>query len=267
VEANAIRVIKDHTKYFQDVRKLTLELYEGYDFKPITEEVLQVRMPRLPAYMSDAVLARDVNSLLHDIASKQATGLQNTMLRATYLQILDDIENGRGETVLQRSIRSAIEEKSRYYASRIAKTELHRTRITQLAKKYVADEEVQYVQIELSRTHPKTDMCDIFAKQNRYGLGPGIYPTNDCPAPPFHPHCRCSLTPRWDLYDATHDKENEQSATVLINGVSKYQGVQMAGSQTGLKAIKKGVDYHTLYDSRALHPEYKLNTLLDKASE
>jgi hypothetical protein len=267
VEINAVNTIRNHIKYFHDVRKLTLELYEGYDFKPITEEVLQIKIPRLPIYMSDAVLARDINSLMHDIASKQASGLKSDMLRATYLKILDDIENGRGDKVLQKAIKVAIEEKSRYYASRIAKTELHRTRIKQLARQYVADNDVQYVQVELSGSHPKVDMCDIFAKQNRYGVGPGVYPTNLCPAPPFHPHCRCSLTPRWDLYGATEGKENKHAATDLIKDVGYEEGLQMASTEAGLQLIKKGMDYHALFDSRVKYSEYKLKTILDFSQE
>lgn len=38
----------------------------------------------------------------------------------------------------------------------------------------------------LSPNHPKTDICDMHAKVNRYGLGPGVYPINKNPWP-AHP--------------------------------------------------------------------------------
>lgn len=39
------------------------------------------------------------------------------------------------------------------------------------------------------------DICDTLASRNLYGLGPGHYPPEVCPAPP-HPYCGCSRRPR-----------------------------------------------------------------------
>ena len=46
----------------------------------------------------------------------------------------------------------------------------------------------------LSAAHPREDICDEFATQDIYDLGPGIYPPDSTPDS-AHPHCFCYLTP------------------------------------------------------------------------
>lgn len=43
-------------------------------------------------------------------------------------------------------------------------------------------------------TQTKPDACDILAKTDYYGMGPGVYPVGKVPAKP-HPFCRCWLLP------------------------------------------------------------------------
>jgi hypothetical protein len=77
----------------------------------------------------------------------------------------------------------------RYFANRIAQTELHRAFTTKQAADLMEDEEVEWVQWRLSVTHPRPDICDLHAHVDRYGLGPGVYPKPLAPLPPAHPHC------------------------------------------------------------------------------
>lgn len=46
---------------------------------------------------------------------------------------------------------------------------------------------------QLSPRHPRPDICDLYANQNLYGLGPGGYPPDKLPATP-HPNCLCVQT-------------------------------------------------------------------------
>lgn len=80
----------------------------------------------------------------------------------------------------------------RYAAMRLARTEInnafHATSIQQ------ADEKpwINAMQWHLSRSHPKADDCDLFAKGGKNG--DGIYPPRDVPRKP-HPHCFCYVVP------------------------------------------------------------------------
>ena len=47
-----------------------------------------------------------------------------------------------------------------------------------------------------NKSHPLggwifTDICDMYAKADMYGLGAGIYPKDKLPPLPVHPHCLC----------------------------------------------------------------------------
>lgn len=44
----------------------------------------------------------------------------------------------------------------------------------------------------LSASHPKPDICDQWATQNKFGMGPGIYPVDDVPLD--HPNGLCYIT-------------------------------------------------------------------------
>ena len=44
----------------------------------------------------------------------------------------------------------------------------------------------------LSASHPRPDICDIYASQDLFGLGAGVYPPDDVPV--RHPRCLCFLT-------------------------------------------------------------------------
>jgi hypothetical protein len=80
-----------------------------------------------------------------------------------------------------------------YAAMRLARTELnnafHQRQIAIAQNKPW----VEGVKWNLSGSHPKTDLCDVFAHDDAYGLGSGVFPPDDVPSKP-HPHCLCFMT-------------------------------------------------------------------------
>lgn len=81
---------------------------------------------------------------------------------------------------------------ARYAALRLARTEInnafHATSVAQ------ADEKpwINKMKWHLSRSHPKPDICDQYAKGGKDG--DGVYPVRDVPRKP-HPQCFCFVTP------------------------------------------------------------------------
>lgn len=51
---------------------------------------------------------------------------------------------------------------------------------------------VKGIKWSLSNSHPKKDICDTWATQDMFGLGPGVYKPGKLP--PGHPNCLCYLT-------------------------------------------------------------------------
>ena len=73
----------------------------------------------------------------------------------------------------------------RYFANRIAQTELHRAYSDEKSREMVADAELTVVQVRMSATHPKTDICDFHSRLDKYGLGPGAIRRRSRPSPRF----------------------------------------------------------------------------------
>ncbi len=46
----------------------------------------------------------------------------------------------------------------------------------------------------LSKSHPRFDICDPIAKSDKHGMGPGVYPIDNYPKVPAHPGCICFET-------------------------------------------------------------------------
>lgn len=79
-----------------------------------------------------------------------------------------------------------------YNALRLARTELtaaYGEGTIAAAKSSPAIGNVRWV---LSASHPRPDICDAHASG---GNGRGVYPADDCPPYPAHPHCLCTLQP------------------------------------------------------------------------
>lgn len=231
------RILKDHVKYAHDARKLALDLFEGYGFKD--EDVLNPKV-RLPKYLNDALLNRDMDALLARI--KRASKLKTAPLRAGYLQLLDKILKTQGQAAIERAMETAVYERYRYFANRIAQTELARTQMDQHARELMADESLEVVQYCLSQTHPKPDICDLYAHQNAYGLGPGLYPKARAPKPPAHPFCRCHWRPRLDL-SAAGAQENPQAAADHLKSLDSRAAARVAGSRAKRDEVLNGTHF------------------------
>ena len=79
-----------------------------------------------------------------------------------------------------------MQEKSRYTADRIARTEMARAWADGFLADIMQDDDVVAVKWKLSSRHPVFDVCDMYSKANMYNLGSGIYPKSKIPT-----HCLC----------------------------------------------------------------------------
>lgn len=114
----------------------------------------------------------------------------NRALKTSYKELLDAVESC-SDKALRRAVRTAVEEKSRYVAERIARTESARAWYQGFLKDTMDDPDVVAYRWVESTRHPTEDICDEYAKADDYGLGPGIFPKDKAPELPAHPHCLC----------------------------------------------------------------------------
>ena len=116
-----------------------------------------------------------------------------TPLGAAYSEACSEAFNawtdGAGQDALHRKLKLAQQEKNRYFANRIAQTELARAHQARVAAEFMADETIDLLEVRINPKHPKADICDVHARANLFGLGPGCYPKARTPRPPYHSFC------------------------------------------------------------------------------
>jgi hypothetical protein len=187
-QVNAVtrQLIQNQAKGFVQMRELAMQLYEGYRFK---DDPMKVKA-KLPKYLREALRDPAIdNGFARIVAQIRVNQLKTPALKAAYSQMLDALEQDAGAERLKNLLRTAWYERNRYFANRIAQTELHRAYSNQVAQEIMADEEAVWVKYQMSPTHPRVDICDRHAGLNAWGKGPGIYPKALAPKPPAHPHC------------------------------------------------------------------------------
>jgi hypothetical protein len=240
-------IVQRHVAGMQDARRLALELFEGYNFRDPDAEPLQIsrRNRDLPRYLREVILTDDKleREMAKALAQLQVDGLATPALRAAYngvLEDLDGLDEGVARDVLEKRLKVAFFERVRYFAERIAKTELHKAYATREASILLDDEEIEYVQIRRSRTGKAPCICSLITGRDQYGLGPGVYPKAVAPNPPFHPFCRCISSPRLDLTGRREPQEKENADQYFLRRIGQPIAAQIVGSKAKLQRVLNG---------------------------
>jgi hypothetical protein len=85
------------------------------------------------------------------------------------------------------------EGKARYAAQRLANHEMRRASSIATRDTAVTNPTGGYLRYTLGAGHSEPDECTDHASHDE-GLGRGVWPAKDCPLPPRHIGCRCSVT-------------------------------------------------------------------------
>jgi len=255
-------VINRHIGGYQDARALARELYEGYGFNP--DEILEISPdnPVLPRRFRRAVLSDPPSqrSLQRAFTRAHNRAVRTDALRAAYMELteaINQVEGNEGHEHLKKKLKVAYEEKARYYAKRIAETELARAYSISEAREIMADDGVKYVQWLMSPQHPVEDICDYFAGVNLYGLGRGIYPKALAPVPPAHPFCKCVLHKRLDLNGRNARPYDEEADRRFFRRFSQKNQRKIAGSASKLEAIRSGESARDVHNA-GIGPVYQV---------
>lgn len=81
----------------------------------------------------------------------------------------------------------------RYAAMRLARSEINNAFHAVSVQQAQDKPWVHSMKWHLSGSHPRADICDEYAHEDKYDLGPGVFPKKDVPRKP-HPHCFCYVT-------------------------------------------------------------------------
>lgn len=234
-------IVNEHLKGMQQARELALKLYTGYglvdgEALKFTAKGLSVLPKALRALAGDANVRR---ALMSAAGRAGRVRVKTLALRAAYEQAVNAEIAGAAQARIDKLLKVAMEEKLRYFANRIAQTELARAHAMAAGREFMADDSLTVVQWRLSGNHPRDDICDIFASVDNYGLGPGCYPKEVAPQPVAHPFCRCRLRSRPDL-QAGMGRFNPGAERAYLAGMSEQEAARLAGSKRKLQRIQSG---------------------------
>lgn len=240
--------------------KLARELYDGYGYGQVMKTTdLPAYLRRLEYYakktLSMGLQPDTQNMYKYNKALQRAENLidgmaandaPNRALKTAYKQLLDAAKDFSTKA-LDKAVKVAVQERSRYFAERIARTEIARAWADGFFAETYNDTDVVAYRWRLSSRHPKFDICDVHAMANLYGLGAGVYPKNKMPPMPAHPHCTCHLEEVFDgeldgLTAKTDAEHLVKAGRKWLKGLDESQQRDLLGP-AGVKALKNGEDW------------------------
>lgn len=235
------RTISEQIKRSATYRQASLAIFDGY------QEAGIIPTQSLPKFLQDltqvarraGVSRGEILAALKPIRRQIAKGTTAGM-RAAYSQLVDALED-QNEKALNKAIYAATQERTRYFADRIARTEMARAYQDGFLLKWDNNDDCVAYQWKLSGRHPRYDICDLYARANLYGMGPGIFPKDKVPRLPAHPHCMCFLKP---VIRGTIDNEMpidrvEEGGREYLDSVSLHHRQMLLGVH-GVKDVMGG---------------------------
>ena len=255
-----VDTIRNNMKSGTNITKLSRSLYEGYDHSRI------IKPAEMPKYLKKIIVfKREISALNRitpisqnnrellekfvEIAEMNVEGLKTRPLKAAYRRLLEKVRLGTHEE-FEKAVWVAVQEKSRYYAERIARTETARAWSDGFYAETYDDETVIAYKWKLSRAHKIFDVCDFHAKADLYGLGKGIYPINSVPPHPAHPHCTCMIEAVYDgeLDTKRLNKQVQKNGNKYIESLTKGERLKLM-TREGNAAFTLGKDWRSLLNN------------------
>lgn len=193
------------------VRDTAKSIFDGYGNSGIIPEA------SLPKFINDLTKLNITGSSTPEAKQLQRKVLRSVRdkvsrlttpgVRAAYTELTHAIDKGNEERI-NKALETAVQEKTRYNAERIARTENARAYADGQVNRYMNDDDIVAYKWRLAARHPRFDICDFYANADLYGLGKGVYPKDKLPTLPAHPHCMCHIQPLTEL-DIQENKQHK----------------------------------------------------------
>ncbi|WP_313994059.1 polymorphic toxin type 50 domain-containing protein [uncultured Selenomonas sp.] len=238
------RTISEQIKKSATYRQASLAIFDGY------QEAGIIPTQSLPKFLQDltqvarraGVSRGQILAALKPIRRQIAKGTTAGM-RAAYSQLVNALED-QNEKALDKAIYAATQERTRYFADRIARTEMARAYQDGFLLQWDNNDDCVAYQWKLSGRHPRYDICDLYAKANLYGMGAGVFPKDKVPRLPAHPHCMCFLKPviRGMLDNETPRERIEEGGREYLDSVDLHHRQMILGIH-GEKDVRGGVSW------------------------
>lgn len=238
--------IMDAIKQGKSIKATSMAMYDGYGKGGIIER------QKLPGFMAALLDANKkaqseiaIEELKEDLKAVRKKLQQQTTegMKAGYKILLDAIDSNNKKRI-NHAINVAVNERTRYVAERIARTELARAYMDGFIAKHDADDDIVAYQWKMNARHPVTDICDVYANADMYNLGKGIFPKGKVPNLPAHPHCMCRLKPlTYSQVNMAQMKEQiEEGKERYIASLPNYLQDKLLGV-SGAQAFRRRLEF------------------------
>ncbi len=178
----------------------TIETLEQQEFAVVLKEQLPKWLKEFEQSTKGLLVNAESRQAWEKIKRRVEKYVEKRSKEGTYYagrQLLKEIENALQEgkiELVNKAVKWWIYDKQLYRLKTIAWTETAHAYLKATVELTKDEEEVVGYQWRLSRSHPRADICDVYANVD-YGLGRGVHPKNKLPRLPAHPHCMCYLVP------------------------------------------------------------------------
>ena len=233
--------IQDQIRRNKNIRETAAALYDGYHAGRV------VRQQQLPQYIQRLMAlyrrsrgnlsAQDYNAVMKQLRAMLRQqdrltddGASYNHFRTAVSELVQSILE-KNDKAVHNALWAAAQEKSRYAAERIARTEGARAYYDAFMARYGNDSRVAALRWEKSSRHPSFDICDLYAEADLYGLGKGIFPKDKAPGLPAHPHCLCHYSPVYpsELEGKTEKDRVQAGGARYIKTLTKSQREALLG--------------------------------------
>lgn len=252
IRQQVIDQIQASMRNMESVKQMVMRLYDGYNSGKAA-----IGQAELPGYLAQikarAALAGASEEAMKKLRAdaqallKSADKLKTPALKAAYKAFLETCTSkDLRQSALEKAAWVAVQEKSRYYAERIARTEAARAWFDGFLSENAEDEDVWGYRWMLSSRHSLVpfDQCDVCANMD-VGYGKGMYPKNKVPGIPRHPHCMCLLEVVyvWEIDETARFIPSR--AKQYINSLTEAERRQIFGKD-GAELYKRGGNWQDL---------------------
>ena len=251
MKRNIVDTITSSMLSAEAVKEMAINLYDGYNSKKgvinkaeTSDQLKKIEsLARLAAKGDSSALANLQKSIKN--LNKNIDNIKTGELKAAYQNLIDNAKDFKFKAI-ERAIKTVIEEKTRYLAERIARTESARAWFDGYTAENQDNEDVFGYRWALSSRHKFVpyDQCDVCANMD-VGFGPGIYPKGKVPSIPRHPHCMCMLEVVYKWEVNAESKFNPNGARKYLDSLDEKQKLALFG-RDGAKAYDSGFDWQKL---------------------
>ena len=261
--AKAIKIDLEYTaNYDQNLKKINAHITSSGQ---VDEKFLRQRVRRMTQDIRSLGFTKDyekdLRALELEIKDLAEMNYPSSETKRAYQRFIKSVR-GKNLESFEKSVENMVKTKARYISRRIARTETARSQLDTFLAMSQFDEDVTAYRWRLDASHNITDICDIHAKSDM-GLGVGVYPKNQLPPIPAHPHCICYLTEVIDDDLDLRDFSYTSGGNTFLNKLPAKKQNEVLGSRERGEAFRKGENWN-----KAINMETELSTIqsrFDKA--